>query len=408
MLEVEWKSDCADFGRAILLAWPLDAHGGSEPYRIRLPNSIRHMSAYRRQVGIITISNEVLIWQIGGGLQSVVVSNASTDFTELTNSGAKPLAVGFHPDDERYNFVVYTALNAVPPTIVVQQCREGTSDAFHTFHLVSSQLDVDLRPRFVSLEDGHIGIVVTDEVFYEQETRENSITSLPSPHPCKHQRNNPSEGDNNKPKLLLVVKFDMRRNAFSTGSYHLSKDLQKCLSIALHDWFGLNQLHIWRDQTLVPVYKIDFSTANSGRPSDQILAMGMKKCSEIQTPSPIPVHGRLGPECTHISQTWNDPWLAECGAAFCWMRDMRSTKDDSEILNTHLNQPLQPFSHPKRRIMKGDDDFVVLFSGGGYTVWSFDKDVSLPITSSLLGCSPARVPDITASFEPRRPRIDGR
>lgn len=346
----------------------------------------RHISAQRKQVGIVTNSDEVLIWKVGGGLQSIITSNAAAELTELTK---RPLAVAFHPDDEQSYFVVYTALNAVPPTndkwrttIVVQHCRKGTTDAFHIFHLVHSQLDLYYRHRFVSLEDGHIGIVMPHEVFfYEQETKEHSITSLPSPHPCKHQRNNPTEGDNDKLKLLLMVRFDTRRNTFSTESYHLSRDLQEYLWIDLHRYFSINQLHIWRDQTSVPMYKVASPPAKSGRPINQILVVGMNKCSEKQTPNPIPVYGRLGPEYTHMPRTWDDSWLSECGVAFAWMRGTGFTEGSSEIL-THLNRPLQPFSHLKPRSMSGDDDFVVLFSGAGYTVWCFDKDVSLPMTAS--------------------------
>jgi hypothetical protein len=329
------------------------------------------MSAYRNQVGIITASNEILIWQIGGELKSVVISKLPAELVDFT---MKPLAVAFHPDNERSHFVVHIASNTVlcannewRTTIVMQQFREGTPDAFHTFHLASSKPDANFRHRCISLEDGHVGIMTTDEVFYIPETtKEHAVRPLPSPHPCKHQWINPSEGDNDTLGLLLVVKFDTRKNIFSTGSYHLPDKPHQHLSTIFRYDVDLDQPHIWRDQTLLPVYTIDSSIRDSAPSVNEIIAMAVNNCSEIQKPSLIPWYGRSGPEDTQIFQTWDDSRLADCGTTFCWIGGMRFAEDARAILGTNRNQLSQS---DNSRMMRGDDEFVVLFGGAGYVVW---------------------------------------
>ena len=379
---------CADSSRVILLAWPLATQEGSSgPHSIRLPSRIQQMSAYRNQVGIVTASNEVLIWQIGGELKSVVISRLPI---ELDDFITKPLAVAFHPDNEESHFVVHIASSRVPlannewrTSIVVQQCREGTPDAFYIFYLVSSEPDAKFfRHRFITLEDGHIGIMMTDEVFYIPETtKEHAVRPLPSPHPCKHQWINPSEGGNDTLGLLLVVKFDTRRNMFSTGSYHLPDKPHQHLSTIFRNHVNLDQPHIWRDQALLPVYTIDSSIRNSAPSVNQIIAMGINNCSEIQKPSLIPWYGRLGPEDTQIFRTWDDSRLGDCGTAFCWIGGMGFAEDARKTLYTSHTRLQQS---DNTRMMRGDDDFVVLFGGAGYVVWCFDKDMSLPVTASPL------------------------
>lgn len=42
---------------------------------VRVPNSIRHMSAYQERAGLITHGNEALVWHIGGPLKLLNTSD---------------------------------------------------------------------------------------------------------------------------------------------------------------------------------------------------------------------------------------------------------------------------------------------------------------------------------------------
>jgi len=110
--------------RVILLAWRLGAHEGDEPYSIRLPSQSRQISGQRSQVGIITASNEALVWQVGGQLKSICTSELKEQFPGYA---VRTLGVAFAPEDEQRCFVVHVTSTDIPnatgtymTTLVVQ------------------------------------------------------------------------------------------------------------------------------------------------------------------------------------------------------------------------------------------------------------------------------------------------
>jgi hypothetical protein len=78
------------------------------------------MSARHNQVGLITRSNEVLLWNIGGSLTSV-------ERPEIPKSGndayCSPEAIIFHPVNHGHFFIFY---HVWPPTgMLAQEFVEG-------------------------------------------------------------------------------------------------------------------------------------------------------------------------------------------------------------------------------------------------------------------------------------------
>jgi hypothetical protein len=75
-----------------LIAWDFELNPVDN---VRLPSSIRHMSAYRSQVGLITKSNEALVWHIGGPLKLLDTSEIHEKLVGYSQWDAA--AVLFHP-----------------------------------------------------------------------------------------------------------------------------------------------------------------------------------------------------------------------------------------------------------------------------------------------------------------------
>lgn len=235
--------------------------------------------------------------------------------------------------------------------------------------------------RLISLEDGSIGILEADEVLYTPGNKKEHVGEpVPSAHPCKHRWINLEQGGNDTLGLLIVVKFDIRTRAFSTGSYHLPDDSTHSTSTIFHNGVELEQPLIWRDQALLPVYRIGPLIRNSAPSVDDMIAMSINECSKIRKgPAEIPWYGKLGAKDRQVHKVRDDSGLADVGAAFCWIGGAQFAEDARLSLGAdHLDHSDQT------RMMRGDDDFVVLFGDEGYVVWCFDEEVTLPVTASSL------------------------
>jgi hypothetical protein len=240
---------------------------------------------------------------------------------------------------------------------------------------------MNFKHHVVSLEDGSIGILEADEVFYiPGNTPEHSRKPVPSPHPCAHQWINLAPGGKDTLGLLIVVKFDIRKRTFSTGSYHLPDNPIDNTSTIFHYGVELNQAHIWRDQALLPVYRTGHSIQKSAPGVEDMIAMSVTECSKIPKrtgPVEIPWYGKVGSEDRQIHKVPDDSRLADSGAAFCWIGGAQFAEDARLSLITDPND-----QSDQTRFVRGDDDFVVLFGDEGYVVWCFDEGVSLPVTTS--------------------------
>lgn len=98
-------------------AWDLELSSAQNVQSVRLPSRIREISAYKNKVGLVTHSNEAMVWHIGGGLRHLDITGIQEkmdgfDSWEISN-------VLFHPvsrngyyhiqkDDLIYSYIVLT------------------------------------------------------------------------------------------------------------------------------------------------------------------------------------------------------------------------------------------------------------------------------------------------------------
>jgi hypothetical protein len=86
--------------RFTILAWPLsgpDARNGS-CYQITVHTRVSQISAYGSQVGLITGSSDILVWNIQGQVREIKISRGDL---------GKPFALLFHPSDKEHFFIFY-------------------------------------------------------------------------------------------------------------------------------------------------------------------------------------------------------------------------------------------------------------------------------------------------------------
>lgn len=332
---------------------------------------------------MITTANEILIWDVGQYLRSVTTTYSPKS---LADSSTRPFAIAFHPENDQDLFIVHVTWSQfqVPSrgykaSIVIQEVIENKVNAFYPFELFSSRPEAGFRPSVAETEDGSICIIIADEISHTfGPTRE---SPLPFPHPCKHRRihsGRAAKGGSDLLGLLVVVKFDLRTRMFSTGSYHLPDRATPDIMTIFHRYVELSQTCIWRDQALLPVYKVDDSFRESSPSVTDLVAMSINDCSKIhRRPRKIPWYGKFGTEGEPAYNGLDDGRLSDCATAFCWIGGAQFAEEARLSLSTDSIR-----DYNDSRSIRGDDDFVVLFGDRGYVVWCFDENVALPIKNS--------------------------
>ncbi|RDL38295.1 uncharacterized protein BP5553_02635 [Venustampulla echinocandica] len=328
-----------------LLTWrignPLDGLASS---KIRLPSGIRHISACHDQVGIITAANEVMVWKIGGALRSLDISKV---VDSLKGSKINMLALKFHPGNQGHIFVIFACVTEEPTDnemsmgkIVIQDFFERTPGVCYQFDYRGSPRCNQTYPKIIDLEDGAIGCVFTGIVSDSSCSGFEQVQLLTVP-PCGHEK--PFEG---KPKTYttqVVVKFDIYTRKFSSSCHHHPNVVNQVWC----NQAGTGIDFCWRDQVVLLVQDKSWEPFRGIDPPP-MLAITIDCC----TNAPFVPIARPFP----VSQ---DYWhLADAiGQA-----------------NTIRSWGSPEFNY----IIRGDDDFLVLFGIDGYAVWCFDDDVQLP------------------------------
>jgi hypothetical protein len=136
------------------VAWSLSS---DDVHSVRLPGSTRHMAVRNKQVGIITFSNEIFVWNVGGSLTSVEapkiriteneyfqskMRNTQDSYVIECDSGQPetqnhwlPEAIFFHPVQQGHFFIFYH--NWPGKGILVQEFVDGK---YHMAQYVSSYI----------------------------------------------------------------------------------------------------------------------------------------------------------------------------------------------------------------------------------------------------------------------------
>lgn len=245
------------------------------------------------------------------------------------------LAVAFHPVDAESYFTVHYTSNVIPgtegsslTTFLVRNCVKGTKDTLHHFELPTPKTTALGSQSIVKLEDGSIGIMITDPTI-DMVRREDSGL-----------------------KRTLLVKFDPCRRFFSTESFHLPIDFRVKFDRSLYSF------HFWRGQALIPISGIEPGVPYS-EPLAQDVAVSVKDCAIICRTKDCQQHQE------QKLSVYN--YLADCGAAFGWPGCPQFTSQN-EVYSA-----------------QGDDDFVILCAKDRYIVYCFDTDVELPNIASIPG-----------------------
>jgi hypothetical protein len=99
-----------------MFVWSLSRNTGSDAkrYNISLHSDLRHISASRFEVGMITTTNEILLWDVESGLRKIDTSTTNKD---LLQNNPHAFGLVIHPTKPKHLFIFYrvrTANNSGP------------------------------------------------------------------------------------------------------------------------------------------------------------------------------------------------------------------------------------------------------------------------------------------------------
>jgi hypothetical protein len=231
---------CLTISRISLRAWSLSS---AQTENIRLPGPVKRITAHQNQVGIVTTTNEILLWCVGGPLRSVDVSGLHGYLADFRLIQA---LVVFHPLEGNCFFVAYEAAQRSTVItekdthrILVQEFKEGVVTSTKLLDLHSSE--APSLPIIGLVDDGIISI---SGVFLGQPpagvdpNRDVSESWL---------RLGLTERKKSNPKTFVVVTFDIYRGRFALEHYCLPGPR------GFHSWETvLEQAFFWRNQVSFP------------------------------------------------------------------------------------------------------------------------------------------------------------
>ncbi|POS82602.1 hypothetical protein EPUL_005045, partial [Erysiphe pulchra] len=203
-----------------LLAWNLNS---MTVHSIRLPAEVLNLSASRCQVGIVTVSSEILIWTVGGALKKLQITKPDTDYQE---DEVVAVDIFFHSEDKEIVFLISYSRTKLKSNLDTRHATKITVQIFiaealtmtQHYMLYTSTEPHKYRSTLIS-NDNIIGIEVME------------LTS---------------------DTLYKHVTYDMNKRQFYCLEVHLYPDVTKSLS---------KQNHLfWRDQIFRPVFTAAFAS----------------------------------------------------------------------------------------------------------------------------------------------------
>ena len=362
----------------MLVAWPLrDIYGPDHTFAVHLPGHFRSWFAYHDRVGIINSETEIMIWDIGGELRPVDISEIRNNF-----AGFDPVAIVFHPDQRQRFFLASHGTVENDPEIVtlrvaMHEFVKGDlddnyhlADGYHSDERLDDPIGMLSHFRMVDSSTGF---------FYGAPLSKNNSATSSHASFCIHTGQNGME--------ILGLTFDIYTKEFSERVYHLP-DLtgNKTRTIRCPREVDHEQVFFRRDQVLVPVYLETYRIYGYPVPVDDILLMAINDCiqnSNSTSAKMVPWYGQSGHEDTiwygrggfEDSKPYFVPPSADygrCNISYSWFQGplARVTGRSSWSYNDVRGE------------IRGDDDFIVMFGDYGYYVWCLNECFTLPTSHS--------------------------
>lgn len=318
-----------------LLAWRVDVPSDDPPFMIRLPSHPKQLTAYHDQVGFITDSSEAMIWKIGGELKSLDTSKIDDNL--ISEFSFRNHSLKFDTKTQDRIFVVSTGMSKSLHSgskwainiIIVQDYYRGTPGNY--YHLDNIDWFGDNRwfpLDTINIEDGAIGFVQRGTVCISKASCSHEIS-------CKDQFQ--------PPRTHSVIKFDTDSREFSLSCYHYPSGLY----LGMVGMRGSTCPFYWRGQTTFTV-------------ADELWS----RTRLPKWPADVPyTYGITASSCIDSSYSPVD-------------RPFRQLKkQDYETAAAVLGAP---WAYDTQRVVRGDDDYFIIFGKQGYVVWCFDENVQLP------------------------------
>jgi hypothetical protein len=317
-----------------ILAIPLEGDPSTGNLTIQLPSVVKLVTASHQQVCIITVSNEIFFWKIGGNLRQFQYSPLPVDIeASLDRLISREHHIYFHPHDEsRFYFVTILICGPELPDILnpVQVIlQEYENDAITRTNRFKLGINVQKSIKSLELEDGNIGFRILGSrsaLVSDIDLKSGTIThpeGIVDPSHC------PGCGNYLPIHLQTILKLDIHSRRWSISTYHISNDLLMSPDRSL----------LWRDQLLF-----------EGKP--------LRTDHEYAPSAVIQMN-----ESCELQRTSREPWLERPYGANA---------------NDVLNRPHGTYGNDEKWQFDGDDDFIVGFGRKDYMVWRFDTVDPLP------------------------------
>ncbi|RKF63380.1 putative f-box domain-containing protein [Erysiphe neolycopersici] len=322
-----------------LLAWDLES---MVLHSIRLPAEVLYLSASRCQVGIVTVSSEILIWIVGGALRKLQKTKPDINCQE---EEVVAVDIFFHSTDKG---LVTSSMKLLGKNYLVM-CAYNLIDIVF---LISFS-----RTKSKSILDKNYATKITVQVFVAEAlimTHHQMLYTLTEPY---KYRSTLISNDNligmealesASDLLYKYVTFDMNKRQFHCMEVHLHPEVRIRFSRRNH--------LIWRDQIFIPVF-------TEGFVSIQVITIS-KSCNEV----------------------WNEPsknQYASCSISGPSLKhssilliETRSQSTCKAIENTSLPRLTYGIE------IWGDDSFIVSYDRKSLKIWQFNDFGLGPLRSS--------------------------
>lgn len=322
------------FTSLVIFAWPLSQNSinDTKRYRVSLHSDTRYISASRFQVGIITTTNEVLLWDIQNGLRSIDTSRIDKDLMQINPYA---FAIVLHPTNPDHLFVFHRCRTPddceqdiifLPRTTVQEVTGDGSQALYWKDSIVersSTSASIRRAVQIVTVISPTVKPMDTDGLY--------SIVWDPLWGPDRELGS-------------LSMAFNIYTKEFSSPGFF--SDLQEFQSQWRNLFVSSRILKIgeglkWRDELLLPAIPMDNS-------KQEVLSDGQRVKNVLLAGFHRPQDSRL-----------NNRLIFWCGGEGSNENDQLWGNDSDSFGN--------------RRVC-GDDDYVVLFGAQGYIVWYFKED----------------------------------
>jgi hypothetical protein len=223
--------------------------------------------------------------------------------------------------------------------LVVQQFVH--EELVYTYHFnLFSNCEIPNRIRIMTLDDGAIGF--------------SGVGNLLPNTPMEDQKSQRDETFT----IIKLIRFDIHAKTFEMQYYRVPGCYRPQNSKSL-----VEQVHFWRHQVLTPIYHDIIGVR-------KMLLMGVNQ-RHTDRNRLVAVYGERGPDDREIQFYERNDQYKKYATSYCWAGGPKFTEK--------AVQSLEPGSGitDTSRVVRGDDEFIVLFGLQGYVVWCFNKQVSL-------------------------------